>query len=284
LVMKTKAVVDINGRKIGQGHSVFVIAEIGINHNGDFNIAKELINKAKWSGADAVKLQTYITEKRVSKTSPIFDILKQCELSFNQQKDLFDYARNEKIEMFSTPFDEESVDFLYSINAPCYKIASFDIVNKKLVKKIASQKRPVIISRGMATQLEIDTAVHIMNKNAVDIILLHCISAYPVSSYSSLHMETIRALKQRYSCPVGFSDHTLGIEAAKYSVAAGADVIEKHFTLSRDSKGPDHSLSAEPHKLKEMIEDIRMVSDMLGEPVWSSVDVEKDILQYRRIT
>lgn len=279
-----KNIVEINGKKIGQGQEVFVIAELGINHNGDFDTARKMIDEANHAGASAVKLQTYITEKRVPKNSPIFSILKQCELSFARQKELFDYAHGKKIGIFSTPFDDESVDFLASIDAACYKIASFDIVNKKLLEKVAMQKKPVIISRGMANRQEIDTAVKIMQKNNADIVLLHCISAYPVPSHDSLHLDTIRALREQYKCPVGFSDHTLGIDADKYAVAAGADVIEKHFTLSRKSKGPDHSLSTEPKEMKDMVDGIRMVREMVGGEVWAPVSAEKEILQYRRIT
>lgn len=279
-----KDIIEISGKKIGSGQDIFVIAEIGINHNGNFDTAKKLIDEAKSSGAGAVKLQAYITEKRVAKDSPIFDILKQCELTFDQQKELFKYAHDKGIVIFSTPFDEESVDFLASINAPCYKIASFDIVNKRLLRKVAAQNRPVIISRGMANQQEIDTAINIMKDSGVDIVLLHCISAYPVPSHASLHLETIKALKMRYHCPVGFSDHTLGIDAAKYAVAAGASAIEKHFTLSRNSKGPDHSLSTEPKEMKGMIEGLRIVKEMMGEAVWSPVAAEKEILQYRRMS
>ena len=279
-----KDIIELNGKRIGMGQAVFVIAEIGINHNGDFKTAKSLIDEAKAAGADAVKLQTYITEKRAPKGSPIFDILKKCELSFDHQKELFNYARDKDIEIFSTPFDEESVDFLASIKTPYYKIASFDIVNKKLLRKIAAQRKPVVISRGMANQEEIDTAVGIMKEVGAGIILLHCISAYPVDSYDSLHLDTIRALQERYNCPVGFSDHTLGIEAAKCAVAAGASVIEKHFTLSRSSKGPDHSLSTEPAGMRDMVNDIRTVTKMLGGPIWAPVPVEKDILQYRRVS
>ena len=279
-----KDIIEINGKKIGKGQEVFVVAELGINHNGDFDIARKLIDEAKTAGANAVKLQTYITEKRASKDSPIFDILKQCELSFDQQKELFNYACDKGIEIFSTPFDGESVDFLSSIDVSCYKIASFDIVNKKLLEKVAAQGKPVIMSRGMANQEEIDTAVSIMQKSSIDIVLLHCISAYPVPSHASLHLDTIRALRERYHCPVGFSDHTLGIEAVKYAVAAGANAIEKHFTLSRKNKGPDHSLSTEPKEMKKMVEGIRAVSEMVKEAIWSPVPVEKGILQYRRVS
>ena len=276
--------VEINSKIIGGGQPVFVIAEIGINHNGDLNTARKLIDEARQAGADAVKLQTYITEKRAPKDSPIFGILKQCELKFEEQKELFKYANDKNITAFSTPFDDESVDFLASINIPCYKIASFDIVNKKLLGKVASQGKPVIMSRGMASREEINAAVKIMQDAGIDIVLLHCISAYPVPPNTPLHLETINALKQRYGCPAGFSDHTLGIDAAKYAVAAGADAIEKHFTLSRNGKGPDHSLSTEPKEMGELVRGIREVRELMRGTVWSSVPAEKDILQYRRIS
>ena len=275
-------IVEIDGKKIGPGYDVFVIAELGINHNGDFDLAKQLIDKAIWAGAGAVKLQSYITEKRVSKDAPIFGILKQCEFSFDQQEKLFQYAHDKGITAFSTPFDNESVDFLSSVNVPCYKIASFDLVNKKLLEKVAAKGKPVIMSRGMASRDEIDEAMAIMNKSGREVILLHCISAYPVLSQSSLNLSTIRALQIRYQCPVGFSDHTLDIMASEYAVAAGASLIEKHFTLSRKSQGPDHALSTEPAQMKNMIGKIRLVSQFMGEPVWSSIPEEENILQYRR--
>ena len=257
---------NINGREIGKDKEVFVIAEVGINHNGDFETAKKLINEAITAGCDAVKLQTYLTEKRVPKDSPIFDILKKCELSFSDQKKLFEYAKDKGIEIFSTPFDDESVDFLEETGSSCYKIASFDIVNKKLLEKIAQTKKPVIISRGMANQEEIDAAIDIFKKAGSEYAILHCVSAYPVESIDSLNLNTIRALENRYTCAVGFSDHTIGIDASKYAVSSGASIIEKHFTLSKEADGPDHALSTEPKDMKEMIAGIRAVSRMMGKP------------------
>lgn len=274
--------VNINDCKIGFQEKVFVIAEVGINHNGDVKKARELIDEAKASGASAVKLQSYITEKRVKKDSPIFGILKKCELSFSDQKELFSYARNQDIEIFSTPFDDESVDFLSESGVSCYKVASFDIVNMKLLKKISEKKKPVIMSRGMATLKEIDSAIEIFRKMEINYVLLHCVSAYPVTDKKSLNLSTIRFLEERYQCPVGFSDHTIGIDVAITAVAAGAVAIEKHFTLSRNEHGPDHAMSTEPHELKEMVRKISEVQELLGKPATGLVDAEKDILQYRR--
>lgn len=274
--------IQINGRDIGEGCPVYVIAEIGINHNGQMKTAKELIDKAKWAHAHAVKLQTYITDKRVEKDSPIYHLLRQCELNFDQQKELFFYAREKEIEIFSTPFDYESVDFLASIDAPCYKIASFDVTNKKLVEKISQQEKPVIMSRGMATKKETDLAAAILKDHNIHFALLHCISAYPVSSLSVVNLKTIQSLKDRYQCPVGFSDHTIGIEAGKYAVAAGATIIEKHFTLSKSCEGPDHAISAEPEEMKNLVEAVQFVQEVMGTSLWSATEEEKAILQYRR--
>jgi len=274
--------IKIGRKTVGKGEPTYVIAEVGINHNGNFDTAVKLIDQAAFSGADAVKLQTYITERRVKTDSPIFGILKQCELNFDQQKKLFDYAKKKRIDIFSTPFDPESVDFLASIDCPCYKVASFDLVNKDLLFKISEQFKPVIMSRGMADKKEIDEAVSIFNEKHIPYVLLHCISAYPVNDFTNLNLSTIKYMEEIYNCPAGYSDHTLGIEIAKYAVASGASIIEKHFTLSRKDKGPDHGMSTEPEELKEMIKSIRFVEGIIGNPMLSSVPEERDILQYRR--
>ncbi len=272
--------IQIGTQNIGKDSPVFVIAEVGINHNGDMHTAFELIDKAKEVGASAVKFQTYITEKRVLKDSPIFSILKQCELTFEQQEELFEYAKSCQIIAFSTPFDSESVEFLTQINSPCFKVASFDLVNTPLLKDIAVQKKPVIISRGMANMEEIDIAMNILKD--VPTVLLHCISAYPVPNLSSLNLSTISALEARYDSIVGYSDHTLDIEASQFAVACGARVIEKHFTLSQSMNGPDHLISSEPQQLKELIKRCKIVNEMIGSPAWESIEAEQEILQYRR--
>jgi sialic acid synthase SpsE len=274
--------ITVGTKKIGKGEEIFTIAEVGINHNGDPKIAKQLIDKAAWAGASAVKLQTYLTEKRVAKDSPFFGILKQCELSFDVQKELITYAESKGILVFSTPFDEESVDFLASVNTPCLKIASFDVVNTKLLRAVAAKKLPVIMSRGMATQKELDIAVDIFKKANVPLALLHCISAYPVPSHKDLHLSTIRAIEERYGCPTGFSDHTTGIEAPTFAIAAGAVLIEKHFTLSKKAEGPDHALSTEPEEMKTMIESMRRVQEMMGTVLDGAEAVEEGAKQFRR--
>lgn len=267
---------------IGHGSPVFIIAELGLNHDGSFRRAQALIRAAKKAGASAVKLQTYITEKRVAAGSPIFEILKHCEISFGDQKRLFEYAESLGLTCFSTPFDEESVDFLADIGAPCFKVASFDIVNGPLLKKVASKGQPVVMSRGMASRKEIDRAVRIMQNREVPFALLHCVSAYPVKLFKDLNLATIGALEERYRAPVGFSDHTIGIKAPELAVAAGALLIEKHFTHSTKAKGPDHSISLDFAGFRAMVALIRAAEDALGSPAWQSVEAEAEILQYRR--
>lgn len=266
---------------IGDGEPVFIIAEAGINHNGELKLAEELIRQAKKSGANAIKFQTYITEKRVPSNSPIFGILKQCELSQKNQADLARLAAHEGILFFSTPFDLESADFLASLGVELMKIASFDIVNKSLLRQVASKKIPTIISRGMATADEIGEAVTIFDQKNTPIALLHCVSSYP-NSDDNANLRVIQTLKEKYGRVTGYSDHTLGIRAAVLSVAAGAAVIEKHFTLDRKMAGPDHAMSCDPATLKQMVKEIRETECILGDNRIRMIDAEKGTSIFRR--
>ncbi len=274
--------IKVSNMHIGQRYPAFIIAEVGINHNGSIENAMKLIDEAHKSGASSVKFQTYITEKRVERDAPIFDILKQCELSFKEQEKLFQYANEIGLVAFSTPFDDESVDFLSEIDTPLLKIASFDIVNKPLLEKVSNSNIPVIVSRGMASENELDLAFDLFSQKSVPIAILHCISAYPIQNLESINMSTISYLKDRYKCTTGFSDHTIGSAASICAVAMGAKVIEKHFTLDKNDEGPDHIMSADPKEMKEMVLGIRDVETMIGQPVNGPISEEKDILQYRR--
>ena len=267
---------------IGNEHPAFIIAEVGINHNGSIENAMKLIDEAYKSGASSVKFQTYITEKRVEKDAPIFDILKQCELSFEDQEKLFKYASEIGLVAFSTPFDDESVDFLTEIDTPLLKVASFDIVNRPLLEKISDAKTPSIVSRGMATESELDAAYDLFNEKSVSLAILHCISAYPIQSLDSINMSTIGYLRDRYKCLIGFSDHTIGPATSICAVSMGAKVIEKHFTLDKNDDGPDHVMSADPSEMLEMVKGIRDVERMVGKPTTGPIPEEQDILQYRR--
>lgn len=266
--------------KIGLGQKTFIIAEAGINHNGDLNLAFKMVKEAKRAGADAIKFQTYVTEKRVAKNSPVFGVLKKCELSQAQQKKIKDYADRTGILFFSTPFDEASVDFLKNLKVKLIKIASFDIVNERLLKAAVATKIPLIISRGMATAAEIDRAVRICRSKGVDYALLHCVSAYPAPK-ESVNLRAIKSL-QKYNCPVGYSDHTLDLDASIYAVAAGACIIEKHFTLDRNMEGPDHKISTNPKELATLCQKIRELEIMLGSGKIISLPAEKGTRVYRR--
>ena len=271
----------VGNQVINETSPTFIIAEIGINHGGDLPTAEKLINLAVQSGANAVKFQTYITEKRVPKDSPIFDILKQCELSYSDQTHLKQLSDDLGITFFSTPFDDESVDFLIDLNVPALKIASFDLVNLALLRKVAVSGKPIIASRGMANKQEIDIAVEVFKKYNAPYILLHCVSSYPTPN-DQANLRVIRTLKEFCDCPIGYSDHTLGVDVPVYAVATGAQVIEKHFTYNKSASGPDHALSADPDELREMVKRIRELEAVLGEADVKRYSVEEGTVAYRR--
>jgi len=271
----------VGERKIGGSYPTFVVAEIGINHNGDVSIAEKLVEEASRCKADAVKLQTYVTEKRVPKDSSVYGILKKCELSHEAQADLKALAERRGLIFFSTPFDLDSVDFLRRLGVGLFKIASFDLVNVALLRKVASAKSPVIASRGMANRSEIDSAIGIFEDHCIPYALLHCISAYPAPK-DQANLNVIRALARTYDCPVGYSDHTLGVEVPVYAVAVGAKIIEKHLTLDKRLEGPDHALSADPAEFAMMVSRIRELESILGESEFRVYEAEKATMVHRR--
>lgn len=271
---------DLN---IGRNQKTFIIAEASINHNGDLHTALELVDAAKACGASAVKFQTYTTEKRVAADSPIFAVLKKCELSYEQQKKIKEHADSIGITFFSTPFDLEAAKFLEDLKLPLMKISSFDIVNKVLLEVVAQTHIPAIISRGMTSPQEVDQAVEIFEKHGTEYAILHCISSYPTPKEST-NLSVVKILLEKYACPVGYSDHTLGPEACLYAVALGARIIEKHFTLDKNQSGADHGMSADPEDLKLLCEKIRELETMLGDGQIKSMPAEEPIRVYRRQT
>ncbi|MCH7576055.1 MAG: N-acetylneuraminate synthase family protein [Candidatus Marinimicrobia bacterium] len=260
---------------------VYIIAEIGINHGGDLDVAKQLILSAARTGADAVKFQTYITEKRVAKDSPIFDILKTCELSFDACAELKDYAKEHQIDWFSTPFDDESVDFLQSIDTALYKIASFDVVNHKILLKIAQTRKPLIMSVGMSSAEEIDAAYRILKKVTGNIALLHCISAYPTDEKDA-NLAALKALQQRYDCVIGQSDHTDDILVPLYAVAGGAQILEKHYKLDDNMDCIDAPVSISEEKMAKLVVETRRLETILGQGDLGVRTAEEGTVQYRR--
>lgn len=263
-------------------NKVFVIAEIGINHGGDIGIAKQLIDSAARSGADAVKFQTYKTESRTSIGSPIFDVLKKCELPFEAFAELKKYSEDRDIIFFSTPFDEESIDYLESIGSQLYKIASFDVANRPFLEKIAKTGKPIIISVGMSDLDEIKKAVSILEENGSPVALLHCISAYPTDEKDA-NLAAVNALGKHFEgYAIGQSDHTNDIFVPLLAVAAGAKVVEKHYKVSDDMDCVDGVVSISEEKMKELVAQIRRVELIMGKGKIEISEIEKNLLWLKR--
>lgn len=267
---------------INQENKVFIIAEIGLNHGGDIELAKKLIDSAANAGADAVKFQTYLTEKRVPKDSPIFDILKKCELPFSAFKELNDYSKERGVLFFSTPFDEESVDYLESIGVELYKIASFDIVNNSLLRKISGTGKPIILSVGMSTLADIRKALQILEEGKAPIALLHCISAYP-TQVEDANLAAVHSLIKNFpDFVIGQSDHTDEIEVPLFAVAAGAQVLEKHYKITEDMDCIDAPVSISEAKFAELVKQTRRLEKILGKGIPESTPAQRGTEQYRR--
>jgi sialic acid synthase SpsE len=270
--------IPFGSRKIGPNHPCFIIAEAGVNHNGSVDTAFELLKAARQAGADAVKFQTFVTEKLIMKgvakaeyqketTGGREDqaaMLKKLELGSEDFARLFAFAAQERIPIFSTPDETDSVDLLESFNVPAFKIGSGEITNLPLLRYIAARKRPVFLSTGMSTLAETAVAYEtLLFGGARDIALLHCVSAYP-APFTSLNLRCLKMLEAAFNVPIGFSDHTLGTEAAIAAVAMGACIIEKHFTLDTSQSGPDHRCSLDPVEFARMVTQIRNVEAGFG--------------------
>ena len=272
------------------------IAEISANHNGSLAQAKRLIKVAKKYGANAVKLQTYTPDTMTIKSDKsdfrikaglwkgytLWDLYKKAQTPFEWHKDLFDYAKKLKITCFSTPFDESAVDLLESLKTPLYKVASPEITDIPLIKKIARTKKLMIISTGMANLKEIDLAYKVAKKNgAKEVILLYCVSNYP-SKISDFNFNNIRILKERYKCKVGFSDHSTDNKVVLAAIAAGAEVIEKHVALKSQKKSFDYAFSLKGREIKEYVKIIKDTSLMMGKKYFFRNKTEAQGLKFRR--
>ena len=263
-------------------NKTYIIAEIGINHGGDLNLAKKMIESVSRTGADAVKFQTYLTEKRVSKDSPIFDILKKCELPFKAFKELQSYSNKLNLDFFSTPFDSESVEYLESINIDLYKIASFDIGNTDLLEKVAKTNKPIIMSVGMSNIDEIQNAYNCIKKYNNRIALLHCVSSYPTNESDS-NISSIFNLKENFKdCIIGQSDHTNDIDVPASSVSAGAQILEKHFKIDKSMECVDSPVSITELQLKNLVIQTRRIEKIMGSSELHTRECEKSSLIYRR--
>lgn len=258
----------------------FIIAEAGVNHNGDINIARRLVEAAVEAGADAIKFQTFKAENLVTKDAPKaeyqkniiheesqFEMLKKLELSLEEHFWLKNYCDEKKIMFLSTPFDFESVDLLETVNVPIYKVSSGDLTNIPLIKYISKKNKPIVLSTGMANLLEVEEAIEaIKSVSNVKIILLHCTSNYP-TEYEDVNLNSMITLKNAFHLDVGYSDHTIGLEVPIAAVAMGARVIEKHFTLDKNMEGPDHKASVDIRELSQMVTSIRNIEQAFGDGI-----------------
>ncbi|MDG6250933.1 N-acetylneuraminate synthase [Methanocalculus sp.] len=288
--------IKIAHKTISADHPCFIIAEAGVNHNGDITLAKRLIDAAVDAGADAVKFQTFRADDVVTSTAEKaayqkettgseesqYEMIKQLELTYQEFHELYDYAGSKGIIFLSTPFDEESVDFLDRLGLPAFKIPSGEITNVLLLKKIAEKKKPIILSTGMATLGEVEEAVNYLRQHgAQEIMLLHCTTSYPAPIHS-VNLRAMETMRCSFKLPVGYSDHTEGITIPIAAAAMGAKVIEKHFTLYHSLPGPDHQASLEPGELKAMVQAIRDVERAFGDGVKSPYEEEMAIKKVAR--
>ncbi len=271
--------IKIKNRELSNQNPTMIIMEIGANHNGSLELGKELIQAAYENGADGVKFQTYKTEKRFAPDNPFIEDFKKFEFSHEQEKQLWNFARSmsDDFIVMSTPFDDESTIFCKEMNSDALKIASFEVSNLPLVTEVAKAGLPVVFSVGTCSFNEIDAVVRICREQNVDFLPLHCISSYP-TPIDKANLRAIHSLSKRYQCLVGFSDHTTDSKAAELAVAAGACFIEKHFTLDQSLEGPDHSFSITPQILKELVQRIRNVEEVMGTGEVGPKEVEKFII------
>jgi pseudaminic acid synthase len=287
----------INQNNIGIGHQVYIIAELSANHNHDYDVAVKLIHEAKNAGADAVKLQTYradtitidcdkedfqISGGTLWDGQTLYDLYEKAYTPWEWHKGLKEEAEQLGMDLFSSPFDVTAVDYLEDLNMPAYKIASCEITDHILIKKIAETKKPVIISSGNASIEELQEAVDLLRANGTtDICMLKCTAAYPAKPEDA-NLLTINDMMTRYNVVGGLSDHTLGHEVPTLSVAMGARVIEKHFTLSRDSGSPDDAFSLTPKEFKDMVDAVRTAESIVGNITYGGVLSEKSTKTLRR--
>ncbi|MDP6641672.1 MAG: N-acetylneuraminate synthase family protein [Nitrososphaerales archaeon] len=288
--------VTINGRNIGAGERAYIIAEAGLNHNGSLKLAKKLVDAAKKTGCDAIKFQTYKPHSRISSQvkavkyaetiigleETLYEMFERLAMPFEQQEELFVYAKKQGIEIFSTPFDFESVDFLEKIGVKFFKIASFDLVNLPLIKYVAKTGKPMIISTGMSTLGQIEEAVDtISREDNQNLMLLHCNSSYPASP-DEMNLNVIPNLQKNFNIPVGLSDHTFGLFVSHTAIVMGANLIERHFTLDRTFEGPDHILSSEPKELSDLVSISKQVPIIMGDGIKRIQPNEYDTINTQR--
>ena len=293
---QTSSLPDQKSPHIGANQPCFIIAEAGVNHNGDIDIALRMVDVALEAGADAVKFQTFSAERLVSPRAPMaqyqlaatgigdsqLEMLQRLELSRADYRRLVGHCAEAGILFLSTPFDEQSVELLTEFGVSAFKVGSGDVTNVFLIERIASKQKPIIMSTGMATLGEIETALNVISHSGGhEVVLLHCVSSYPTTP-ADANLRTMQTLAAAFGKPVGYSDHTLGNEVTLAAVALGAAVIEKHFTLDHTLLGPDHRISAEPADLKNLVQGIRKVESAMGTGRKDEVLCEADVARAAR--
>jgi len=288
----------IGNRDIGPAHDPFIIAEMSGNHNGSLDRALAIVDMAAKSGAHALKIQTYTAdtmtldldegefritdENSLWSGETLYQLYEKAHTPWDWHKPIFDRCRQHDMLGFSAPFDPTAVDFLFNLDVPAYKIASFEILDLPLIRKAASTGKPLIMSTGMATEAEINDAVQAARTaGCKDLMLLKCTSSYPADPYDS-HLKSIPYLQERFQCLVGLSDHTPGIGAAIAAVALGAVAVEKHVTIARKDGGVDSAFSLEPHELESLVTESKMARAALGTVQLGPTEQEKASLQFRR--
>ena len=286
--------VTIGNKKIGDGYPTFIIGEIGINHNGDIEIAKKLIDVSTFAGVDAIKFQKRnpefsTPEKQKNKlretpwgTMKYIDYKKKIEFEKPEYDIIQSYATEKKMIWFASPWDEDSVDFLEQYDLPAFKMASASLTDHKLLKKVRKLGKPIIISTGMSTMQQIEEAVNILG-GTDNLIIMHCNSSYPAKQ-SELNLRVITTLQEKFDCPIGYSGHETGLQTTYAAVTLGAAVVERHITVNRTMWGTDQAASIEPFGLMRLVRDIRVVEEALGDGEKRVYDSEEPVLlKLRRV-
>lgn len=291
-----KSEIFINNRRIGSEYPTYIVAEISANHNQEFDQAVNLVMAAKEAGVDAIKLQTYTPDTltidcdnkyfnisgSIWQGKTLYDLYGKAFTPWEWHPKLFEIAKKCGLDCFSTPFDNSAIDFLETLNVPAYKIASFEIVDLPLIRRVAATGKPLIMSTGMASEDEIGEAVEAFYQaGGNQLALLKCTSAYPAKP-DSMNLSTIFHMSRTFDVPVGISDHTLGVEVPMVAVALGACIVEKHITLSRRMPGPDSAFSLEPGEFKKLVDSVRIVEKTIGTVQYGSTESEKSSQIFRR--
>lgn len=283
--------VKIGKKIIGDGHPCFIIAEIGINHNGSLELAKKLIDIAVMTGCDAVKFQkrtidiVYTPEELAMPRPNHFgatngDLKRGLEFGLKEYKEIDKYCKSKKIIWFASCWDEQSVDLIDKLNPPCYKIASATLTDDNLLRHIKSKKKPILLSTGMSSMEQIEHAIEVLG-GTDDLVIYHCTSTYP-NENSEVNLDVIKTFREKFDCPIGFSGHERGVNPSVIAAAFGANSVERHITADRTLWGSDHAASLEPHGLFILVRDVRLVPLLRGDGVKKIYDTELPIIKKLR--